>query len=482
MRFAFVSDIHANLQAWNAVLVDIRSNNIDHIICLGDIVGYGPNPAEVLKSIHSNVDHILLGNHDAAVCEKMDSTLFNDHAREMIDWTISNLNKNAIDFLADLPLVLKSSLFRCTHGEFSTPGAYNYIFSAEDTLASLQDTKEPLLFVGHTHEPALYILDNTTHAVEEFAVTDIKIRENERYLINIGSVGQPRDNDARASYCMLDTKTKTIQWRRIPFDIDAYWQALGNINMPNAREHMQWKDPRQNTESLREAMDFSPPTEKTAPIQNTVESVSIHDLQKKAKHWKQLTITILLTAMLSVGIITTLVLHSRLKAKTFTIEHHSTQTGDAGGINIPEWHVHLTNKHRQTAENTDSSLNASALILTSIAQEDSIRLSTHSIKVRKNDKFRITAEFLKSPDFRGYIALSIDLTKTEKQGTSVLKKYITKEPSIKRKNGWMQAKHTFKTPSDTSSITLNICGQFSGKVKIREIGIHRIADHRHRLR
>jgi len=153
MRFAIVSDIHSNLQAWNAALLDIRCNSIDKIVCLGDVVGYGPNPAEVLKSVHENVDYIVLGNHDAVVCGKMDASLFNDQACEIIEWTQAQLNNNAVKFLNSLPLSLASPAFRCTHGDFSQPEAFLYIIDPEDAVASWQTREEQLLFVGHTHTP-----------------------------------------------------------------------------------------------------------------------------------------------------------------------------------------------------------------------------------------------------------------------------------------------------------------------------------------
>ena len=131
MRFAIVSDLHSNLQAWNAVLLDIRSQKLDRIICLGDVVGYGPDPAEVLRSVHANVNHLVLGNHDAVVCGKMDETLFNESARQIIDWTRGQLNREARRFLGSLPLSLDAGLFRCAHGDFSEPGAFNHATEAK---------------------------------------------------------------------------------------------------------------------------------------------------------------------------------------------------------------------------------------------------------------------------------------------------------------------------------------------------------------
>ena len=151
MQVALTSDIHANLQAWNAVLLDIRSLGLDNVFCLGDIVGYGPNPAEVLSSVHSNVEHLVLGNHDAVVCGKLKADLFNDSAAELIRWTATRLNNKAVNFLASLPLTIDCGDFRCSHGDLSDPAAFNYISEPEDAAPSWMRTEGHLFFVGHTH-------------------------------------------------------------------------------------------------------------------------------------------------------------------------------------------------------------------------------------------------------------------------------------------------------------------------------------------
>ena len=103
MRYAIVSDIHSNLQAWNAVLIDIHSMGVDRIICLGDVVGYGPDPAAVLTSVHSHVHHLLLGNHDAVIGNRLDVEIFNDQACKIIEWTKERLDDSAVQLFAELP-------------------------------------------------------------------------------------------------------------------------------------------------------------------------------------------------------------------------------------------------------------------------------------------------------------------------------------------------------------------------------------------
>ena len=116
MKIAFVSDLHANLQAWRAVLSDIKSMRLDAIICLGDAVGYGPNPADVVASLAANASHCLLGNHDAALCDKIPTSSFTDEAAKVIEWTRGRVGKNVYRYLSGLPLTLAAGDFRCAHG------------------------------------------------------------------------------------------------------------------------------------------------------------------------------------------------------------------------------------------------------------------------------------------------------------------------------------------------------------------------------
>jgi len=121
MRFAIVSDIHANMPAWKAVLTDIASNRVDRILCLGDAVGYGPQPLEVLSSLHQHVDAFCMGNHDAAACGKFATERFTPLAAQLIAWTQKKLNRRALDFLGGFPLTLSGDGFRCAHADFSAP-------------------------------------------------------------------------------------------------------------------------------------------------------------------------------------------------------------------------------------------------------------------------------------------------------------------------------------------------------------------------
>ena len=232
MRYGVVSDIHANIQAWKAVLRDMKNQGVDVILCLGDVVGYGPNPAEVLDSCYEHVDYFILGNHDAVVGNRLDSSLFNDNAKYLIDWTKDQLNPAACDFFSDMPLRMEGDGFVCAHGELAMPGRFGYIYEAQDAIESFTSNQSPMMFVGHTHFPAKFVLDTSNNSVRKDNPTDSFLLPHERYLINAGSVGDPRDGNVTASYCIYDTDASMIKFRQVPFDIEKFRQNLKAVKLP----------------------------------------------------------------------------------------------------------------------------------------------------------------------------------------------------------------------------------------------------------
>ena len=136
MRYAIVSDIHANIQAWEAVLKDVQKQGVDAILCLGDVIGYGPNPVEVMESCHKHVDYFILGNHDAVIGNRMDSDLFNDNAKFLIEWTRDQLNDASAKFFSEMPMRMEGETFACAHAELAMPGRFSYLYNADDCISS----------------------------------------------------------------------------------------------------------------------------------------------------------------------------------------------------------------------------------------------------------------------------------------------------------------------------------------------------------
>lgn len=279
MLYAIVSDIHANLTAWKAVLADLAAMKADKIICLGDVVGYGPEPAAVLESVYRHVDAFVMGNHDAVVAGKMSAESFNDHAREMIEWTAARISPKGRQFLGRQPLVLCGSDFVCTHGALDCPAAFNYVLTPEDALATWNATDSPLIFVGHTHEAGICVLgaSGTPHMLAD---QDFEIEEGKRYIVNVGSVGDPRDADPRSSYCLYDDVARTISFRRVAFDYGALREAVAKAGLPEESVFLLRRDMVDRREPVREALGFEPPRRAQAMAQDVAESADLSELKK----------------------------------------------------------------------------------------------------------------------------------------------------------------------------------------------------------
>lgn len=222
MLYAIVSDIHGNYNAWAAVLEDIREIGAERIVCLGDVVGYGPEPGRCVQSIRDVAYACILGNHDAVVTKKLDSQAFNDHARKLIEWTELQLNPEEIDYLSQLKYEFSQDCFRCVHGDCYAPEEFNYIVDCEDAKLTWEKTKEDIIFCGHSHLPSIFVLSKNTNETCSLPAQDFSLEEQNRYIVNVGSVGSPRDDDLRASYVLFDSETKSVFFRRIGYNFDEF--------------------------------------------------------------------------------------------------------------------------------------------------------------------------------------------------------------------------------------------------------------------
>ncbi len=231
MRYAVVSDIHANLQAWNAVYQDIMNVGVDEIVCLGDIVGYGPDPQRVLESCHANIHHFVMGNHDAAVCGKMSLKRFTPESREIIKWTREQIGDAGVSVLQDMPLVIgvEESVF--THASLINPEEFEYLYQPQDCVASWNSCSEQVMFLGHTHISGIHMIGEMG-VPQWIPPQDLRFTKDIRYAVNVGSVGQPRDSDIRACYIIYDTERNGVEYRRVPYDLALYLRSLQRAGMP----------------------------------------------------------------------------------------------------------------------------------------------------------------------------------------------------------------------------------------------------------
>ena len=228
MRYAIISDIHGNLDALESVL-KVARQQVDHIVCLGDVVGYGPQPAECLHQLQDNDCTIVAGNHDFAVTDKIDISNFNVYAREATLWTRDHLGAEDLGVLAELPLVRELEGFTLVHGTRHTPELFDYVQTSYDANLSMQAMEQPLCFIGHSHVPIMFVQDQ----VISYHLQDtIDVRPDTKTIVNVGSVGQPRDHDPRACFALYDTETSTVELRRVSYDIESVIEKIQQAGLP----------------------------------------------------------------------------------------------------------------------------------------------------------------------------------------------------------------------------------------------------------
>ena len=231
MRYAIFSDVHANLTAWEAVRRDISQREVDVLVCLGDVVGYGPRPMEVLAGIMAVTPNILMGNHDAAAVGAMDCSIFNERAQRSTEWTAQALTEEARTFLASLPMAIESEGILFVHAEVCQPERFGYINGPVEALANFLGGKHRITFVGHTHYPKLFEWSGVGEVLE-FAAENRTLDPEMRYIVNVGSVGEPRDaNDIRARYVIYDSDCEGVEFHAVEFDIPAYRADLERTSL-----------------------------------------------------------------------------------------------------------------------------------------------------------------------------------------------------------------------------------------------------------
>ncbi len=230
MRYAIISDLHANMQAMTAVLEAVDAREIDQIVCLGDVVGYNADPNECVELIRRRKIPTVCGNHDAVACGMEEPYGFNPVALNAALWTREHLTPDNVLWLRNLPDLLEFDHFLAVHG--SPEDRDCYLFVWEDVLPHFEVLKRrdrPLCFFGHTHSPGIYSTDGM-YTVD--ADSTFPIGEGKAFFINPGSVGQPRDGDPRASFGILDTDMREFELVRVPYDIQSASERIRKEGLP----------------------------------------------------------------------------------------------------------------------------------------------------------------------------------------------------------------------------------------------------------
>ena len=243
MNIAVISDIHSNLEALNTVLEKCKSENVDQYICVGDIVGYNANPAECIKKVKSLIFFaIVKGNHDDISASKKYISKYNKHAKESVLWTRKNIPWLNKIWLSKLPLkiVRGGDNITVVHSTLTDPEKWGYILDKETAEKNFKFLTTDICFCGHSHAPALFVKNKQSSLIKqdtEFTSTKsnsytFKIKKGNEYIINPGSIGQPRNNDPRSSFVIYDTKGKTITKYRVKYDIRSAQNKIYNADLP----------------------------------------------------------------------------------------------------------------------------------------------------------------------------------------------------------------------------------------------------------
>ncbi len=230
MRYGILGDIHGNLEALETVVSGLQKEGVDHFISVGDIVGYGANPRECIQIVQDLNATVVAGNHDWAAIGKLDATFFNVYAKQAVDWTSSVLSKADTDWLKALPLIqVVDNEITVGHATIADPDQFNYIQTYYDAARSINEMKTHVAVLGHSHVPLAFLMNESLRLSVS---TKIDLSKTKKALINVGSIGQPRDENAKAAYGLYDSETQTYRLKRARYDIRTTCKKIIDAGLP----------------------------------------------------------------------------------------------------------------------------------------------------------------------------------------------------------------------------------------------------------
>ncbi len=230
MRYGVFSDVHSNLEAFEAVLSFFNNSNIDKYIFLGDIVGYGADPVVCIDRLKRLNVACIAGNHDWAAVELTDIDYFNRTAKSAVLWTRENIGQEERLFLSGLELVKKMDGYCIVHGTLNQPQEFDYMTDGVRAAKTFTLLEQKICFVGHSHCPGVFIESEDNIQYKELQV--LKVEDGRRYIVNDGSVGQPRDGDPRACCCIYDDEAGVIEFKRVGYDVALAQKKIIGAGLP----------------------------------------------------------------------------------------------------------------------------------------------------------------------------------------------------------------------------------------------------------
>jgi diadenosine tetraphosphatase ApaH/serine/threonine PP2A family protein phosphatase len=230
MKVAFLSDVHGNLPALRAVYADAQRHGVEAFFCLGDVVGYGPNPRECIEFIQRHGWFCLRGNHDYYVSSPVDLQDVREEAISVIEWTRGQLDAHHLEWLRQLPLQSRVGRNLIVHASPEHPEQWQYVRNELDAFRIFENHPFSFAFIGHTHVPRAFKFEG--HGARSLGGAEVRYDPAGRYLVNVGSVGQSRDGDRRASYVVLDRSRSSIEFRRVEYDVHQVIEAISTARLP----------------------------------------------------------------------------------------------------------------------------------------------------------------------------------------------------------------------------------------------------------
>ena len=230
MKYAIFADMHANLEAYQAVLGALKKEKISKYFCVGDIVGYGADPTHSIK-ITKELDCVTVcGNHDWAAVGLTDIEYFNPYARTAVLWTREAITESDREYLKALKLVYEDEELTLVHGALTRPEEFNYVLDDYAAHKMMEMMKTKISFIGHSHAAGIFIFDR--NELQYSLKPKISIEPDKKYLVNVGSVGQPRDRDRRAAFCIYDKDNQILEIRRAEYDVKKAQKKILDAGLP----------------------------------------------------------------------------------------------------------------------------------------------------------------------------------------------------------------------------------------------------------
>jgi diadenosine tetraphosphatase ApaH/serine/threonine PP2A family protein phosphatase len=230
MIYIIFSDVHGNLEAFDAAVKSMPDAKDKKLLCAGDVVGYGANPNECIDKVISLGASNIKGNHEAAALGQMDISIFNRSAAEAIRWTTKQLMPDGSAYIDSLPLIHEEPSFTMVHGTLHDPEDFRYMLTNVEAAQTFEVLEKKICFVGHSHVPAVFSLEDGR--MDLSFKNKFKLKKKAKYIINVGSVGQPRDGDRRACYCVYDSAREEVELRRVEYDVETAQKKIIDAGLP----------------------------------------------------------------------------------------------------------------------------------------------------------------------------------------------------------------------------------------------------------